>query len=285
MAENGNDGRLIAGMAAAGWLRWAAVDIAAVLESVRLRMDLSPTSAAVLGRSLAGAALLQQFSTGGADRILLEISGHGPIRTVVAEADAEGRLRGLVDDPRAETLTDSFGELAVGAAVGGGTLRVVRARDGKVHSSQVELTRGDVGEGLATYLLQSEQTRSAVLVGVLAGPEGVTAAGGLMIEAFPGAPEESVAALETRLAECESISRALAAGGLEGVVDTLLTDDREDHLDTVLCYRCRCSRERIRRYLEQLDEADRQAEDGDVTVDCGFCGERYAYSPEELASG
>ena len=54
--------RLLAGMAAEGWLRWAAVDIGAMVEAVRLRMDLSPTSASILGRALAGAALLQQFA-------------------------------------------------------------------------------------------------------------------------------------------------------------------------------------------------------------------------------
>ena len=279
-----NPGRLLAGMAAEGWLRWAAVDIGGMLESVRLRMDLSPTSAAVLGRSLAGAALLQQFSTGGADRILLEIAGRGPVHTVVAEADARGRLRGLVDDPRVETLTDRNGDLAVGAAVGGGTLRVVRGRAGKVHSSQVELTSGDVGEGLAHYLLQSEQTRSAVLVGVLERPDGVTAAGGVMIEALPGVPEESVTALERRLAGCESISRTLAAAGIEATVDSLLPEDRELHLDTPLIYECRCSRERIRLYLRQLGEGEWATEEGEIVVDCGFCGENYTFSRDDLSS-
>jgi molecular chaperone Hsp33 len=269
-------------MAGEGWLRWAAVEIGSLLEEVRDRLDLSPTSATVLGRALAGAALLQRFSTGGADRIVLEVVGSGPIRRVVAEADQAGRLRGMVEDPRAATRVDGAGELAVGAELGTGTLRVLRLREDRSHLSQVSLAGADVGEGLAHYLLQSEQTRSAVMVGALARQQGITAAGGLMVEALPGIPEPLLTEIEGQVGSRKSFSRDLEAGGLDGVLDRLLPFDREDLEEVDLVYECCCSRDRIRRYLEQLKPDVDVPQDGPIDVDCGFCGERYRFSQDEL---
>ena len=55
---------------------------------------------------------------------------------------------------------------------------------------------GEIGEDVAYYLSQSEQRKSAVLLGVLGKPSGVAAAGGMLVEVLPGAPEEAVARLE-----------------------------------------------------------------------------------------
>ena len=107
-------------------------------------------------------------------------------------------------------------------------------------------------------------------------------AGGVMIEAFPGVPEETLERLEGRLAAFGSISRELAAAGLEGVLDSLLGGDRELHSAREIAYRCRCSRKRIRRYLEQLPPEDLRPP---IEVTCAFCGETYTYRPEEVVPG
>jgi molecular chaperone Hsp33 len=282
-------GLLQLGMAGGGALRWAVADVTQVVEEARGRLDLSPVAAAALGRCLAGASLLLRLAAKTPPtRLVLEIRGDGPLGRVIAEADPEGNLRGMVGDPRVDVPPTPAGKLAVGRAVGKGLLRVLRehAGGGSYHS-QVELVSGEIGEDVAHYLEQSEQSRSAVLLGVLAKPFGIAAAGGMIVEVLPGAPEEVVARLERNLAGIPGVSHLVEAGGSEQVIGSLLAGlDREVRETRPLRYRCRCSRERLLHHLVLLPEDDREhlrSANGTIEADCVFCGSRYVYTPEELA--
>src|SRR3954452_5908469 len=90
--------RLELGLAGEGSLRWAVVDLTDVVQEARDRRDLSPVATAALGRSMAGAALLLRLATKTPTRLVVEVRGDGPILRVLAEADKEGNLRGLVGD-------------------------------------------------------------------------------------------------------------------------------------------------------------------------------------------
>jgi molecular chaperone Hsp33 len=281
-------GTLELGMAGNGALRWAVADITDVMEEVRDRFDLWPVPAAALGRCLAGAALLQRLSTKTPSRLMLEVRGDGPILRVLAEADDEGNLRGLVGDGRVQVPDWPGGKLGVGRAVGKGYLRVLREYEkGNSYHSQVELVSGEIGEDVAHYLAQSEQAKSAVLLGVLGRPSGVAAAGGMVVEVLPGAPEETIARLESNIAGIRGVSHLLEEGGAEHVVEQVLAGfDREVKEIRPLRYRCRCSRERLLNHLTLLPAEDRdylRADDGAIEADCAFCGTRYRYTPEELA--
>jgi molecular chaperone Hsp33 len=281
---------LHAGTAGEGQVRWAASDITEPLEFIRRRRDLSPVAAAALGRSLAGAAMLLRMSSKTPLRLVLEIRGDGPLRKVMAEADPEGNLRGLVAEPQVSVPDYPNGKLAVGAAVGNGVLQVLReyGGGGRYHS-QVALVSGEIGADLAHYLEQSEQTSSAVLVGVLARPGRVAAAGGLIVEALPGAGEATVARLEENLGRCREVSRLLESGGMAALQEVALAGlEPERRESQPLRYHCRCSRQRLLGHLlglsaEQLDELG-IGEDGEevAQAECGFCGEVYLFQPSEL---
>lgn len=285
----GASGTLQTGLAGGGALRWAAADLTGVVEEARDRLDLSPVAAAALGRSLAGAALLLRLATKTPSRLVVEIRGDGPLGRVIAEADPEGNLRGMVGDPRVIVPDYPNGKLAVGSAVGKGMLRVLRehAGGGSYHS-QVELVSGEISEDVAHYLAQSEQRHSAVLLGVLARPRGVAAAGGMIVEVLPGAPEEVIDRLERNILGVPGVSHLVEAGGSAHVAETLLAGlDREVRESRPLRYRCRCSRERLLHHLALLPPEDRDAlfaEDGTIEADCVFCGSRYRYTLEDLAA-
>jgi molecular chaperone Hsp33 len=283
------EGTLELGMAGNGAFRWAVADITNVMEEVRDRFDLWPVPAAALGRCLAGAAMLQRLSTKTPSRLMLEVRGDGPLLRILAEADDEGNLRGVVGDSRVQVPDWPNGKLGVGRAVGKGYLRVLREYErGNSYQSQVELVSGEIGEDVAYYLSQSEQTQSAVLLGVLGKPSGVAAAGGMVVEVLPGAPEETVARLERNVAGIRGVSHLLEEGGAAHVVEQVLAGlDRETKEVRPLRYRCRCSRERLRHHLVLLSEEDREylrEADGTIEADCAFCGTRYRFMPEELES-
>lgn len=283
------EGTLELGVAGGGSVRWGAVDLTPVVEEARRRHDLSPVAAAALGRALAGAALLQRLSARACRRLTLVIAGDGPLGRVVAEADAEGNLRGRVGDPHVDLPPSPEGKLRVGPAVGRGLLRVTRElADGSSFESQVELQSGEIGLDLAHFLEQSEQTPSAVMVGVLAGPEGVRAAGGMIVEAMPDAGEEVITRLEASLAGLGGASRWLDIGGIEALADRALVGlgraVRERHS---VRFRCRCSRESLLDRLLGLSVADRAEvsdELGRVEAECAWCGERYLFAAAELES-
>jgi molecular chaperone Hsp33 len=279
--------RLQLGMAGGGALRWVAVDITDIAREVTERLDLSPVAAAALGRGVAGAAMLLRLASKTPSRLVLDIRGDGPLRQVLVEVDQDGNIRGTVGEPRVAVPDLPNGKLAVGRAVGAGHLRVLREfGEGGSYHSCVDLVNGEIGEDLAHYLAQSEQSRSAVLVGVLGRKTGVAAAGGLIVETLPDAPAAVVDRLERNIAEMGGVSWVLEQGGMEGVLATVLEGlEREVKVTQPLRYRCRCSRERLQQHLVLLNAEDREfltEEDGAIEADCVFCGNHYRLTAEEL---
>ena len=93
---------------------------------------------------------------------------------------------------------------------------------------------------------------------MLGKPSGVVAAGGMVVEVLPGAPEETVARLESNIAGIRGVSELLEEGGAPHVVEKVLAGlDREIKEIRPLRYRCRCSRERLLQHLVLLSAEDR----------------------------
>lgn len=282
-----NCGILEVGVVAEAGLRWAAADFTQVVEGARWRLDLSPLAAAALGRTLTGAALLLRLYHKTTMKLLLDIRGDGPLGRVLAEVDSDGRLRGTVQYPKADLPSTDDGKLAVGRGVGAGTLRVRREFSEGSYESEVELVTGEIGDDLAHFLSQSEQTRAAVMLGVLAVPEGVAGAGGAIIEALPDATEQALTRVEKNLSRLAKVSSLIAKGGTAGVMAPALAGLDGRVLESLeFFYHCRCTRERIARYLAVLPAADRRTlwhEDGTISAECVFCGEQYRFTELELA--
>jgi len=281
------EGKLELGVAGGTSLRWAAVDLTGAVEEARQRHDLSPIAAAALGRAFAGSVLLLNLSARSCSRLTITVAGDGPLGRVIAEADHLGNLRGLVGEPHVDLPAGPEGKLAVGAAIGKGSLRVHRElADGSTYESQVELVTGELGLDLAHFLEQSEQTPSAVLVGVLEGPEGVRAAGGMIVEVMPDASEEEVSRLESNLRDVGGFSRSLEANGVDGVIDTILSGlDRQVLETSGVRFRCRCARETLLDRLTILSEEDKRELadlDGKIEAECAFCAAHYLYHLSEL---
>ena len=279
-------GRREVGLAAAGTLRWVAADISAALEEARQRLDLSPISAVALGRTLTAAALLRRVFLKAPARVVVEVRGDGPLGKIVAEADERGGMRGLVGEPRAETPPG--GDMRIAELVGRGVLRVTREESRSRYSGEVELVSGELGDDITNYLRQSEQIRSAVLLGVLPRPSGIAAAGGLVVEALPGTGDQIVARLEENIRAIEGVSFLLDRGGVPGLARTVLQGlEREVVEVQPLEYRCRCSRESL---LAQLRPLAREAleelvdDRGRCEALCAFCGSRYLYAAAELTA-
>lgn len=284
-APQARAGRLLLGLTDEG-LRWAVADLAGPAEVARRRLDLSPIAAIALARVLSAATLLLRFTTKNPGRLSVEASGDGALGRVYGEVSSDGSLRGTVGD--GHVPTPASGHLDIGWAIGKGLFRVTRERaSGKRYSSQVELVDGEIGSDLAHYLRQSEQIRSAALLGVLPAPAGIVAAGGLLVEALPGTPDATIGRVEQNIADLDGVSARLADGGPLALAEAVL--DGIDHQPAEsydLAYRCRCDADALELRLADLPPQDLDAitaADGKVAAECAFCGQRYVFPRESLS--
>lgn len=282
--------RLIQGMAGEGDFRVIAAMTAGAAEEARRRMDLSPVAAAAVARAMTGAVLLarlldKDLST---QRVTLRFEGGGPLGLLVAEGTVRGEVRAFVSNPH----VDDDARLDVGAAVGSkGKLTVVRATPpaGAPYTSQVALVSGEIGRDLAHYLAHSEQIPTAILLGQVMHPTGVSAAGGLVVQAFPHTSRSRIEALEKRIGDSPPLSTLLGRMTIEEAADEVLAGFNFQRLDSShdvpVRFACGCTRGKAIqqfRFLDpqELGELVAKGEGGEVV--CQFCGEKYDFSTEEL---
>lgn len=285
--------QLIRATAAEGGIRAVGVISTRLTEEARRRHKLSYVATAALGRTMSAGLLLASSMKREGSRVNIRVKGQGPIGGMLIDAGLDGSVRGYVDNPAIELPPNELGKLDVGGAVGkDGYLYVVRdVGYGYPYSSTVELISGEIGDDIAHYLVTSEQTPSALVVGVFVGAEGVTAAGGILLQVLPKAARDEalVEILESRVAKLSGFTPLLQASKtLPEIFEHLLGDMNLVILPEVQMVRfhCGCSFNRVLGALKMLGEAELQdmiEKDEGAQATCHFCGEVYQASSDELA--
>jgi len=284
--------QLIRATAADNGIRAVGVITTQLTQEARKRHHLSYVATAALGRSMAGALLLGSSMKQPQSRVTMRIKGNGPMKGLYADAGLDGTVRGYVDAPEVELPLNLYGKLDVGGAIGDvGFLNVVRDIGfGEPYTSTTELISGEIGDDLTYYLATSEQTPSALMLGVFVDEQQVQAAGGLLVQIMPKAStdEALVSLLESRIAGLQSFSALLRSGKtLPMIFEDLLGD-----LDLAFLgepqpvrFHCPCTLERVSNAIPLLGEsdlADMIAKGETAEANCHFCNETYLIPPEDL---
>ena len=284
--------KLIRAVAADGGIRAVGVITTNLTEEARCRHKLSYVATAALGRSMASGLLLASSMKKEGSRVNIHVKGDGPLGTILADAGLDGTVRGYVQHPNVELPPNEKGKLDVGKAVGhNGYLHVVRdVGYGQPYSSTVSLVSGEVGDDVASYLVTSEQTPSALLVGVFVGETGVTAAGGILLQVMPKAARDLalVELLESRVSQLSGFTPLLRAGKTLEVIMRDLLGDLELFIfpeSYPVNFQCGCSWNRVLGALKMLGEAELQdmiEKDRGAEAICQFCGEVYQADEAQL---
>jgi molecular chaperone Hsp33 len=254
--------------------------------------ECTPLASAALGRMLTAGALMGTNLKSEKEVITLKINGTGGAKGITVTAHSDASVKGLIGNPFIELPLNSKGKLDVGGAVGtNGTLYVIKDLGLKEpYVGQVPIQTGEIAEDLTYYYTVSEQTPSAVSLGVLVGKDlTIKAAGGFIIQMMPGADPLLADILMYRLEEVPSITTMIDEGKtIEEILDYIfegmdlkLEDANEPK------YFCDCSRERIERALISIGEKDLKEiyDDGkEEEVVCHFCNKKYKFSNEEIGS-
>lgn len=280
---------LVRGIAANGTVRAFAVDTTESVAHAAERHETYPVVTAALGRILSAGAMMGSMMKGEDDLITLTIKGDGPIGTITVTADSHGNIKGFAGNPTVDIPLKRPGKLDVGGAVGNGTLTVVMDLGlAEPYNGTVELQTGEIGDDFAYYFTVSEQTPSAVGLGVMVDTDwSVKHSGGFIIQMMPDVQEDTISVLESKLAEVSSVTDMMEQGMTpEDMLKNILGDlDLNITETSPVQFKCNCSKDRVASALATIQSSDLQEmiDDGkDIEVKCYFCNSAYNFSVDEL---
>ncbi|NEP18609.1 MAG: Hsp33 family molecular chaperone HslO, partial [Leptolyngbya sp. SIO4C1] len=285
--------QLIRATAADGGIRVVGAITTRLVNTARQRHQLSYVATAALGRTMTAGLLMVSSMKRSESRINIRIRGNGPLGGILVDAGLDGTVRGYVDNPAVELPPNDKGKLDVGGAVGReGYVYVVRdVGYGYPYSSTVELVSGEIGDDLTQYLVTSEQTPSALVLGVFVGADGVEASGGLLLQVLPKAATDTalVAKLESRISSLSGFTPLLQAKkNLPQIFESLVGDMGLEILpgNQLLQFQCGCTHQRMLGALKLLGEEELQdmiEKDDGAEATCHFCNAVYHTDAQGLA--
>ena len=260
-----------------------------LVERARQIHNTTPVATAALGRTLTATAIMGSQLKVDDGSVTVQVKGNGPLGAIVCVGDADGYVRGYLQNPSADLPLRPDGKLAVGAGVGRGYLMVIKDIGLKDPiTGTVALVNGEIAEDLTRYFAESEQIPSACALGVLVDTDcTVKCAGGWLVQLMPGVKDADIDRLEANLARIEPMTTMLDKGmGLEEIVQAVLDGFAVDFLQTdEIGYRCACSREKVERALISMgrDELSKMAQEQETSeVTCQFCDKIYTFTRAEL---
>lgn len=262
-----------------------------LVEDIRKIHNLNPTPTAALGRLLTVGSLMGANLKNEDDSITLKIKGDGPLGTMMAIVDSKLNIKGYVENPYAELPLNEKGKLNVGGIVGKtGYVNVVKDIGLKQpYIGNSPLISGEIAEDFANYFMTSEQTQTAVNLGVLVDKTGeVISAGGYIITAMPDAKEETISKIEETIKNALPISELLKQNTSLFDIAKICTGDENIKIvqeGLTPKAKCDCSKKRVEKAIIAMGKEELEKiikEDKGLEAGCHFCLKKYNFTEEEL---
>ena len=260
-----------------------------MVETARDFHNTTKVATAALGRTLTATSMMGLMMKNKGDKITVIIKGGGPIGTILTSSNANGIVKGYVTNPDVEVENYANGKLNVAGAVGNqGTIRVIKDLGlREPYNGEYEMVSGEIAEDLTYYFTVSEQTPSAVSLGVLTRADEVEEAGGFIVQMMPDASEETISTIERNLTGIQSITQMLSQGLTpEDMMNIVLKDLEPSILDKIeVSFECDCSKDRVAEVFAAIGKKELKAiidEDRGAEVGCQFCESKYSFSEDEL---
>ncbi len=252
--------------------------------------ECTPVAAAALGRMLTAGALMGATLKNEKEMLTLKINGNGEINGITVTGKYDASVKGFIGNPYIDRPLNEKGKLDVGGAIGtDGILYVIKDLGLKdPYVGQVPIQTGEIAEDFAYYFTVSEQTPSAVSLGVLVDRDlSIKAAGGFIVQMMPGADELLADVITYRLEEIPPITTLISEGkNIEEILEFIFDGMDLKILDSLNPeYKCDCSRDRVEKALISVGkETLKEIYDDNKTEEivCNFCNTKYEFTNEEI---
>ena len=296
MKEQKEQSLMLRGMTRDGSARVTVLNSRAIVNQAIAYHKTAPTATAALGRLLTATSMIGVMLPEKNDTVTITITGNGEAGRLLCVSDYYGNVRGYIQNPLVDPPRKSNGKLDVGAAIGQGSISLVRQIEGAdmPQSGTVPLVSGEIAEDIASYFANSEQLPTVCALGVLVDVDYTClAAGGVLIQLLPFAAEETITLLERNVKELANLSDCFRRGmsNME-IAELALRDIPFDPFDELeVEYRCTCGRKRMHETLrslgekqlrELLDEQEAEGKPRELEICCRFCDSRYTFHEKDL---
>ncbi|MDD5411746.1 MAG: Hsp33 family molecular chaperone HslO [Methylobacter sp.] len=223
-----------------------------------------------LGQALAAVVMLSatvKFK----GSMILQAQGDGDIKTLVAQATDDRKIRGLVrsnENVSAGTLENMFGQ--------GRLVLTIESDNASPYQGIVPLQGANLAAALQTYFEQSEQLRTRLWLFA-----NETHAVGLLLQELPA--QESYVADWGRI---EILANTVTEQELleldcEHILHRLFHEEKVRLFEAEpVEFKCACSRPKIEGALRALGRTELEnilQERGAIEVNCEFCSEQYSF--------
>jgi molecular chaperone Hsp33 len=287
--ENNNKDYILRASAGDGAVRIFVADTRNTVQQAFEHHKTSPVISAALGRTITGTAIMGLMLKNEKDMITVRIDCDGPAKGMMVTADANGHVKGYPFEPIVDIPLKKNGKLDVQEAMGFGDITVIKDMGLKEpYCGTTPLLSGEIAEDLAYYFTQSEQTPSAVSLGVLVDRDySIKQSGGFIVQMLPNADDETAAKLEENIKNLKPMTEMLEEGKTPEEILNLIADGFEPKiLDKIpVEFYCNCSKERVKSAIASLGKVEIQKiidEDGKADVHCHFCNTNYHFDKSEL---
>ncbi len=292
---------LVKATTAKGAIRLVAVTTTEAANEAKQRHNLSFLTTVLLSRAMSTGLLLASSMKVDQGRVTIRIQSDGPLKGLYVDAGKDGTVRGYVGNPNLEldltTRSKNQPYFDFEKAVGKGYLHVTRDNGkGEPFTSTVEIIQGGIGEDIASYLLHSEQTKSAVLVGEKIKNSQLICSGALMAQVLPQA-EGNNELINLLTEECKSISNfsdklSKCQGNLSNLFTYTFPSLNNYNINTLetnnsIHFNCKCSIKRSLSALKLLGKKElidilKNEKKSELT--CKFCSEKYIVDESTLVT-
>lgn len=293
-------------------LRGRIVRLGATVDTILSNHDYPAPVAKLLGEAIVLTVMLGS-ALKNAGRLILQTQSDGPVRMLVVDFTAPGKVRACARFDRDQVAAADPGRL-----LGHGHLAMTIDQGSATSRYQglVALEGGDFAQAAHEYFARSEQipTRVRLAVGeeFRGGENGARRhwrAGGILLQFLPKSSERArlpdpgdappgTAPNAASEDEAWTEGRSLVATIKDvELIDPSLSSERLAyrlfHQRGVHVFRatsvraqCSCSRDGVETMLKSFPQADRDdmVEDGKITVTCEFCSSAYVFAPGEIAA-
>lgn len=272
-----------------GTIRGALLHGTKMINQMRVNHNPGILETLTLGQAYIGAGLMTSMIKGN-DRISFAIECGGPIKGLSVEASAAGEVRGyLFANPI--PIKEPVESFDLSPFFGPGFLKVSKHLESSKQpfTGQVMLQHGRIAKDLANYFLESEQINTAFSLSVYFDKEGrAVGAGGLFLQALPGAEDTALESLEESIEKMPSIGKYFAGGGFS---QSLINESFKEFSPEIIgekpvSFNCSCSKERFTSFIASMDKSDRDEilNNGPfpLVTTCHNCATDYEFSKDEL---